>query len=59
MIPSDHKWFRNLAISQIIVETMEKLGIEVPEPTANIAAIRRKYHEAVGRARTKKTGAKK
>ena len=47
VIPSDQKWFRNLAISQIIVETMEKLGIELPEPTVNIADIRRKYHEAV------------
>jgi polyphosphate kinase 2 (PPK2 family) len=47
VIPSDHKWFRDLAISRIIVETMENLGIEVPEPTVNIADIRRKYHEAV------------
>jgi PPK2 family polyphosphate:nucleotide phosphotransferase len=45
VIPSDHKWFRNLAISQIIVETMERLGIKVPKPTVNIADIRRKYHE--------------
>ncbi|MEP7273208.1 MAG: polyphosphate kinase 2 family protein [Acidobacteriota bacterium] len=56
VIPSDHKWFRNLAISQIIVETMEKLGIQLPEPTVDIADIRRKYHEAVGRAKTKKAG---
>jgi PPK2 family polyphosphate:nucleotide phosphotransferase len=47
VIPSDHKWFRDLAISQIIVETMEKLGIEFPEPSVNIAGIRKKYHEAV------------
>ena len=45
VIPSDRKWFRNLAISQIIVETMEKLGIEIPEPTVDIADIRRKYHK--------------
>jgi PPK2 family polyphosphate:nucleotide phosphotransferase len=44
VIPSDHKWFRNLAISQIIVETMENLGIKVPEPSVNLADIRRKYH---------------
>ncbi len=56
VIPSDHKWFRNLAISQIIVETMEKLGIELPEPTVNIADIRRKYHEAV--EEEKKAGSK-
>ena len=47
VIPSDHKWFRNLAISRIIVETMEGLDIQVPEPTVDIAEIRRKYHEAV------------
>jgi PPK2 family polyphosphate:nucleotide phosphotransferase len=46
VIPSDHKWFRDLAISQIIVEKMEKLGIRAPEPTVNLDDIRRKYHEA-------------
>jgi PPK2 family polyphosphate:nucleotide phosphotransferase len=46
VIPSDHKWFRNLAISQIIVETMENLGIEVPKPSVDLADIRRKYHAA-------------
>jgi PPK2 family polyphosphate:nucleotide phosphotransferase len=47
VIPSDHKWFRNLAISHIIVETMEKMGSKVPEPTVDIADIRKKYHTAV------------
>ena len=45
VIPSDHKWFRDLAISRILVETMEKMDIELPKPTVDIAAIRRKYHE--------------
>lgn len=47
MIPSDQKWFRNLAISHIIVETMRKLDIEFPQPTVNIEDIRRNYHTAV------------
>ena len=47
VIPSNHKWFRNLAVSRIIVETMERLGIQVPQPSVNIAEIRRKYHAAV------------
>lgn len=46
VIPSNHKWFRNLLISQIIVDTMEKLGIEIPEPAVNIADIRKKYQDA-------------
>ena len=47
VIPSNHKWFRNLAVSRIVVETMERLGIQVPQPSVNIAEIRRKYHAAV------------
>ena len=58
VIPSDHKWFRNLAISQIIIDTMEKLAIKVPEPTVNIVDIRRKYHTAVGRSITEQGGKK-
>ena len=50
VIPSDHKWFRNLAVSQIIVETMEKMRIELPEPSVDLDSVRRKYHEAVGRS---------
>ncbi|MDD5746412.1 MAG: polyphosphate kinase 2 family protein [Candidatus Omnitrophica bacterium] len=46
VIPSDHKWFRNLAVSQIIVETMENLDIKLPKPTVDIEAIRGKYHKA-------------
>jgi len=45
VIPSDHKWFRDLAISQIIVATMEKLHIEIPKPTVDIDDIRTKYHK--------------
>ncbi len=49
VIPSDHKWFRNLAISKIIVDKLEKLGIETPEPTVNINNIRRKYYQEEGK----------
>lgn len=45
VIPSDNKWVRDLAVSRIIVETMEGLGIRRPEPTVDLAEIRRKYHE--------------
>jgi PPK2 family polyphosphate:nucleotide phosphotransferase len=44
IIPSNHKWFRNLAVSQIIVNTLESLNMKFPAPTANLEEIRRKYH---------------
>jgi PPK2 family polyphosphate:nucleotide phosphotransferase len=46
VIPSDHKWFRNLAIAQIIRDTLDSLGMKTPAPTVDIAAIKRKYHSA-------------
>jgi PPK2 family polyphosphate:nucleotide phosphotransferase len=46
VIPSNHKWFRNLAISQIIVDTLEDLRLSLPEPTVDIKEIREKYFKA-------------
>lgn len=47
VIPADHKWLRDLAVSEIIVAAMESMDIRMPEPTVNIEEIRRKYHKAV------------
>jgi PPK2 family polyphosphate:nucleotide phosphotransferase len=33
VIPADHKWFRNIAISQIIVDAMEVLKLKYPPPS--------------------------
>src|SRR5437899_7753765 len=46
IIPSNHKWFRDLAISQIIVRHMKDMDMDFPEPTVNLAQIRREYHQA-------------
>jgi PPK2 family polyphosphate:nucleotide phosphotransferase len=35
VIPSNRKWYRNLAVSQIIVETLEKLDMRYPPPLAD------------------------
>jgi PPK2 family polyphosphate:nucleotide phosphotransferase len=47
VIPANHKWFRDLAVSQIIADTMEDMGLKLPPAQVNIADIRRKYHAAV------------
>ena len=46
VIPANHKWFRDLAISQIIADTMDEMGLKLPPTSVNIAEIRRKYHAA-------------
>ena len=45
-IPANHKWFRNLAVSQIMADTMEELGMAFPKPSVDLNDIRRKYHAA-------------
>ena len=44
VIPSNHKWFRNLAVSNIIVDTLKSLDMQFPEPTVDLAKIRQQYH---------------
>jgi PPK2 family polyphosphate:nucleotide phosphotransferase len=44
IIPSNCKWVRNLAISQIIAKKMESLNMEFPAPSVDINEIREKYH---------------
>ena len=46
VIPANHKWFRNLAVSSIVVDTLESLGMILPAPAVNIEDIRRQYHAA-------------
>jgi len=36
VIPANKKWFRNLAVSHIIVETLEEMKMKFPPPTINI-----------------------
>jgi PPK2 family polyphosphate:nucleotide phosphotransferase len=52
VIPANHKWFRNLAVSQIVAETVEELGMSYPKPAADLAEIRRKYHAALHEERS-------
>jgi PPK2 family polyphosphate:nucleotide phosphotransferase len=53
VIPSNHKWFRNLAISRIIADTLEDLGMKMPAPSVDLDLIRRQYHAAAAPARSK------
>jgi len=40
IIPSNKKWFRNLAISQIIAETMESMDMKFPPPSIDVKKLK-------------------
>ena len=50
IIPSNHKWFRNLAISRIVADNMDEMGLKMPKPRVDLADIRRKYYAAAREA---------
>jgi PPK2 family polyphosphate:nucleotide phosphotransferase len=54
VIPANHKWFRNLAVSQIVADTLDDLHMSYPKPSVDLAEIRKKYHAA--RQEEKKKG---
>ncbi len=46
VIPANHKWFRNLAVSHILVETLEALNLQLPLPRVDLATLRHQYLDA-------------
>ncbi|OGN95578.1 MAG: polyphosphate kinase 2, partial [Chloroflexi bacterium RBG_13_50_21] len=40
VIPANHKWFRDLAVSQILVDTLETLNMKYPEPSVDLVSIK-------------------
>lgn len=39
IVPANKKWYRNLVISNVIVETLEKLKMQYPEPEDNLSDV--------------------
>jgi PPK2 family polyphosphate:nucleotide phosphotransferase len=39
IVPSDKKWFRNLVVATVLVETLEDLGIKLPQPEEDLKGI--------------------
>jgi polyphosphate kinase 2 (PPK2 family) len=40
IIPSDHKWFRNVTISGILVDAMQQLKLSYPKPAVDVSKIK-------------------
>ena len=41
VIPANHKWFRNLAVSEILVETLKSMRMRIPDPSVDLDEIRK------------------
>jgi len=39
VIPADRKWFRNLLVSQVIVDTLEGLDLRYPDPAHDLTGV--------------------
>jgi PPK2 family polyphosphate:nucleotide phosphotransferase len=40
VVPADHKWVRNVAVAQILVDTLERLDPKLPEPDPALEDVR-------------------
>ncbi len=40
VIPANHKWFRNIAVSGVIVEAMEAMKLKYPKPTVDVSTLK-------------------
>jgi PPK2 family polyphosphate:nucleotide phosphotransferase len=54
IIPANNRWYRDLVVTQIIAQTLEKLDMRLPEPAVDITRIRHQYYVAEKRARQDK-----
>ena len=45
VIPSNHKWYRNLAVASVLVDTLERLHCRYPQPQLSPAQLRRLRRE--------------
>jgi PPK2 family polyphosphate:nucleotide phosphotransferase len=39
IVPANHKWYRDLVISSVLVETLERLNMKFPEPEENLNGV--------------------
>jgi PPK2 family polyphosphate:nucleotide phosphotransferase len=39
LVPADHKWYRNLVVARVLVETLEGLKMAYPQPTEDLTGV--------------------
>ncbi|HZQ35201.1 MAG TPA: PPK2 family polyphosphate kinase, partial [Dehalococcoidia bacterium] len=41
IVPADHKWYRNYAVTRLLVEALERLPLRLPRPEFDVKAMQR------------------
>lgn len=39
VIPADHKWFRNYAVAEIVIQTLQSMHMKFPKPNKDVALL--------------------
>lgn len=47
VIPADNKWYRNYAVANIVLETLESMAPQIPKPSVSLESVREEFHNAV------------
>ncbi|MFE6510789.1 PPK2 family polyphosphate kinase [Nocardioides sp. NPDC057767] len=45
LVPSDKKWYRNLAVGELLLETLDRLDLDWPAPRFDVAEEKRRLEE--------------
>ncbi len=45
VVPADHKWYRNWAVARILIETLEEMRPEFPQPDLDIKGLKKRIAE--------------
>jgi PPK2 family polyphosphate:nucleotide phosphotransferase len=56
VIPANNKWFRDLAISQIVADTLDDMRLRTPPVRVDLKAITARYHAAVAEGKPGRAG---
>jgi PPK2 family polyphosphate:nucleotide phosphotransferase len=59
IIPSNHKWFRDLAVSQIVADAIEDMDLKPPKPSVDVEETRKLYEHEAAAAETRQGAGKK
>ena len=40
VVPADRKWYRDLVVGSTIIEALERLGVDWPEPQDDLSGVK-------------------